>query len=161
MVLAITLVVALQSSGAQALTANLDDVKSVDTIVASLYHVISGPAGQKRDWNRFRSLFSPKGTLAALVKDRDGRTKLVTMTPEDYINGSGPILERNGFFEREVRRKTQKTMDMVQIFSDYESGYSAQDKKPFQVGTNAIQAYTDGTRWYIHSVLWQGKEVKN
>ena len=31
------------------------DVASVDAIIASLYDVISGPAGQARDWNRHSS----------------------------------------------------------------------------------------------------------
>ena len=35
------------------------DVSSIDAIVAALYDVISGPAGEKRDWARFRSLFAP------------------------------------------------------------------------------------------------------
>ena len=35
------------------------DVESIDAIIAAAYDVISGPAGQKRDWNRERSLFYP------------------------------------------------------------------------------------------------------
>src|SRR5438045_9639212 len=35
------------------------DVEPIDAIIAAAYHVISGPAGQKRDWNRERSLFCP------------------------------------------------------------------------------------------------------
>ncbi len=40
-------------------TAKPSDVESVDAILKALYDVISGPAGQKRDWDRFRSLFLP------------------------------------------------------------------------------------------------------
>jgi hypothetical protein len=35
------------------------DVESIDAIIAAAYDVISGPAGQKRDWDRERSLFYP------------------------------------------------------------------------------------------------------
>ncbi len=38
------------------------DVESVDSLMAALYDVISGPAGKARDWERFRSLFLPDGT---------------------------------------------------------------------------------------------------
>jgi len=34
--------------------ANPRDVESIDAIIAATYDVISGPAGQKRDWNRER-----------------------------------------------------------------------------------------------------------
>ncbi|HUQ82696.1 MAG TPA: hypothetical protein VM076_16215, partial [Gemmatimonadaceae bacterium] len=36
--------------------ANPADVKSIDAILTALYDVISGPAGQPRNWDRFRSL---------------------------------------------------------------------------------------------------------
>ena len=39
------------------------DVDSIDSIVAALYDVISGPAGKARDWNRMRSLFIPGAKL--------------------------------------------------------------------------------------------------
>ena len=37
--------------------ARASDVSSEDAIIAALYGAISGPAGQKRDWERFRPLF--------------------------------------------------------------------------------------------------------
>ena len=39
-----------------------DDVKSIDSIIAATYDVISGPAGD-RDWDRFRSLLIPEARL--------------------------------------------------------------------------------------------------
>ncbi|MEK6282053.1 MAG: hypothetical protein AABN95_16990 [Acidobacteriota bacterium] len=35
-------------------TANPADVASIDSIIAAVYDVISGPAGKKRDWDRMR-----------------------------------------------------------------------------------------------------------
>src|SRR4051794_731744 len=52
------------SGGAQAATgARASDVASIDSIIAAVYDVISGPAGQKRDWERMRSLFVPGARL--------------------------------------------------------------------------------------------------
>lgn len=138
--------------------ANPDDVKSEDAIIKSLYSVISGPAGEKRNWDRFRSLFAPKGTLAAVVKTKDGGKRSVVMTPEDYISRSGPYLEKNGFFEKETKRKSMRSKDLVIVFSDYESRNKLDDKKAFESGTNSFQLFTDGKRWYVHSILWQGNE---
>src|SRR5437868_12309613 len=47
------------------------DVASMDSIVAALYDVISGPAG-KRDWDRMRSLFVPYGRLIPVGKRANG-----------------------------------------------------------------------------------------
>src|ERR1700690_4493830 len=44
---------------------NPGDVDTVDHLVASLYDVVSGPAGQ-RDWDRFRALFVPDGRIASI-----------------------------------------------------------------------------------------------
>ncbi len=43
--------------------ANPADVASVDSIIAAVYDVISGPAGKKRDWDRMKSLFLPGARL--------------------------------------------------------------------------------------------------
>ncbi len=133
-----------------------EDVATQDAIIKSLYDVISGPAGQKRDWDRFRSLFAANGRLTAVVKNK-GEWVAVAMTPEDYISRSGPFLEKQGFFEREVKRKIDNVQGMSMAWSDYESRNKPDDEKPFQTGTNAIQMYTDGKRWFLLSVLWQAK----
>ena len=132
------------------------DVKSEDAIIKAVYSVISGAEGEQRNWNRFRSLFDAKGTLAAVLKNTSGRIISVTMTPEDYITRSGPTLEKYGFFEKETKRKSMRSNGLVNVFSNYESRIKLSDKNPFEKGTNAFQLFTDGTRWYIHSILWQG-----
>ena len=136
-------------------TANPEDVKSEEAIVKALYSVISGPAGEKRNWDRFKSLFDKSGSLCAVIKNRAGKTISIPITPEEYISQSGPYLEKNGFFERETKRKSIRTLDIVNVLSDYESRMKPEDKLPFEKGTNSFQLYSDGTRWYVHSILWQ------
>src|SRR5260370_27792776 len=48
--------------------ANLADVVSIDAIIAAAYDGISGPAGEKRDWGRERSLFYPGARLIPTAK---------------------------------------------------------------------------------------------
>src|SRR5215216_1186711 len=55
--------------------ANPADVASMDSIIAALYDVISGPAGKKRDWDRFRSLFAPGARLIPTGARRPPGTK--------------------------------------------------------------------------------------
>ena len=47
---------------------NPGDVDTVDHLLATLYDVVSGPAGQ-RDWDRFRALFLPDGRIVSLVPE--------------------------------------------------------------------------------------------
>ena len=137
------------------------DVESIDAIINSLYSVISGPAGEKRNWDRMRTLFIPEGKLMATGKRQDGSMGKRVMTVEDYITTSGPFLEKDGFFEREIGRKTEQYGSVVHVFSTYDSKRKLQDEKPFMRGINSIQLWNDGKRWWIVSVFWQGETPDN
>lgn len=137
------------SKPAPAPAAAKQDVESVDAIIKALYDVISGPAGKARDWNRFRSLFAPKAQLVAVTTKRS-----LVMTPEEYMTSSGPYLEKNGFFEREIARKLDAFGDIAHAFSTYESRHLAEDPKPFARGINSIQLMKSKDRWWVVSVFW-------
>jgi len=132
------------------------DVASIEAIVAALYDVISGPAGKAREWDRMRSLFMPEAHLLAMVKARDGKgMRTVVLTVDDYVQRSGPMLEKNGFFEQEIARKVDRFGDLAHAFSTYESRHAATDKEPFMRGINSIQLVHQQDRWWIAQVLWE------
>ena len=141
--------------------ANPADVKSVDAILAALYDVISGPAGQKRDWNRFASLFYPGARLVPSGPRQGGGFGARVITPEEYAQRTGPLLERDGFFEKEIARKTEQYGNVVHAFSTYESRGRANDPTPFARGINSIQLFNDGTRWWVLSIFWEGERPEN
>lgn len=137
------------------------DVESQDAIIAALYSVISGPAGQTRNWDRMRTLFLPEAKLVATGKKPDGMMGKRVMTLEDYIKIAGPSLEKDGFFENEISRKTDQYGSVVHLFSTYESRRTLNDEKPFMRGINSIQLWFDGKRWWILTVFWQGETTDN
>lgn len=137
------------------------DVATMDSIVASVYDVISGPAGQKRNWDRFRSLFAPGARLIPTGRRQTGEVGSRVLTPEEYITRSSPLLEQNGFFEREVSRRMERFGNIAHIFSTYESRHKADDEKPFARGINSIQLMNDGKRWWIVTIFWQAEDDKN
>jgi hypothetical protein len=137
--------------------ADKKDVGSLDGILAALYDVISGPAGQKRNWDRMRTLFIPEARLIPTGLRADGSSGRKVMSVEDYINSSGPVLEKMGFFEKEIGRTTEQFGAVVHVFSAYDSRKTATDEKPFMRGINSIQLWNDGTRWWIVTVFWQNE----
>ena len=140
---------------------NPKDVESVDAIVNSLYSVISGPAGGKRNWDRMRSLFVAEGRLMATGKRRDGSMARSVMTVEDYITASGPLLENDGFFEKEIGRIEERFGQIVHLFSSYEARKKIDDTKPFMRGINSFQLWNDGQRWLIVTILWEAETAQN
>lgn len=130
------------------------DVQSVDAIVAAVYDVISGPAGEERNWDRWRSLFIPQARLISLGVSREGETRYRVLTPEDYIAAAGPSLEQNGFFETEIGRTQEEFGPLVHLFSAYQSKRSQEDPEPFARGINSFQLLHDGSRWWIVTIYW-------
>lgn len=140
--------------------ANPADVATMDSTIAALYDVISGPAG-KRNWDRFRSLFAPGARLIANGPRPTGEIVSRVMTVEDYAQRNGPFFEKNGFFEQEATRHTDAFANIAQVFSSYESRHAKDDAKPFQRGINSIQLMNDGKRWWVVTIFWQGEDEKN
>jgi hypothetical protein len=133
------------------------DVESVDAILAALYGVISGDSGVARDWDRFRSLFAPGARLIPVGQRQGGPVAARVLTPEEYVQASGPFLVNNGFHEREVARRSESYGQIVHAFSTYESRRRASDPRPFMRGINSIQLFNDGARWWIQTVMWWGE----
>src|SRR5687767_933194 len=122
------------------------DVSSVDAIIKAVYDVISGPAGQKRNWDRMRTLFVPDARMIATGKRPNGEFGRRSMSVEDYINNSGPLLEKDGFFESEIGRRSDQYGNIVHVFSAYESRRVETEEKPFMRGINSIQLWNEGKR---------------
>ena len=142
-------------------SANAADVASVDSIIAAVYEVISGPAGKKRDWDRMRSLFVPGARLIPTGPRQSGGYGSTVLTVDEFIQRSDPFLEKEGFFEKEVARTSDIFGQISHAFSTYESRHSPGDAKPFQRGINSIQLMNDGKRWWIVTIFWQGEDEKN
>ena len=131
------------------------DVESVDAIMKAVYDVISGDAGVKRDWDRFRSLFAPGATLSPTRAGPGGVYGRNIITPAQYAESSGAWLEENGFHETEINRVTERYGVIAHAFSTYESRRMASDPEPFARGINSFQLMNDGSRWWVVSIFWQ------
>jgi hypothetical protein len=143
-----------------AIAARPGDVESIDAIIASVYDVISGPAGG-RDWDRLRSLFHSEARLIPCFpspKDQNKRAIATrVLTVEQYIEMATPKLTESGFFEREVARRVERFGAIAHLFSTYESRHAADDPQPFTRGINSIQLFFDGTRWWIVTIFWDSE----
>ena len=148
-----------QDPSAQVPAPRPDDVKSIDSILAALYNVISGPAGE-RDWNRFRSLFLPGATFTSAGKDREGNIHVRPRTVEAYVTGAGGYFAQHGFFESPIVSRVQTFGNVAQVFCSYESRGAA-GEAPFARGINSIQLAYDGKRWWVVSILWDEERPDN
>ncbi len=141
--------------------ANPNDVSSANAIIKAVYDVISGPAGEKRNWDRMRTLFTTDARMIPTGKKANGEGTRRSMSVEEYISSSDLFLEKNGFFESEIGRKTEQYGNIVHVFSTYESKKTLQDEKPFMRGINSFQLWNDGNRWWVINILWESETAEN
>src|ERR1700686_1785088 len=120
-----------EPAATQARDAKPADVATPDAILAATYDVISGPAGQERDWDRFRSLFYPGAQLIRTAVKKEGGLSATFLTPEDYIVRAGSYFKKNSFFEREIARRRERWGSIMHVFSTYESRHDPKDPTPF------------------------------
>ncbi len=137
------------------------DVASPDAIMAATYEVISGPATQKRNWDRFHSLFYPDARLVRTAPKKEGGFSATAFTPQGYVDRASLYFEKNSFFEREIARHTERWGNILQAFSTYESRHDAKDTLPFARGINSFQLFFDGNRWWILTIFWQEETAQN
>ncbi len=136
------------------------DVSSPEQILAATYDVISGAAGQARNWARFRSLFLPGARLIPTRRNEGGSGATArVLTPDDYVARASPLFEKEGFFEKESARRMERYGNIVQVFSTYESRHSP-NEAPFARGINSFQLFFDGTRWWVVTILWQAETAE-
>lgn len=147
---------------AQAKEAKPEDVASIDAILKAVYDVISGDAGEERDWDRFLSLFHKDARLIPAGKNpQTGVTAASVFSPSDYIERTDPVFAKQGFHEREIGRRTDRYGNIAQVFSAYEAFRSKNDKEPFLRGINSFQLLFDGKRWWVLTIYWQAETPEN
>lgn len=141
--------------------ANPADVQSIDALMSALYDVISGPAGQPRNWDRFRSLFLPTGRLGVIraaspaTETHPAREDdVVFLAPDDYVQRDDPYFRTHGFFEHSLANRVEQFGSLISVWSTYESRHNAADPAPFARGINSLQIVHIHGRYWIASILW-------
>ena len=146
---AMILPVGVQAAPAKAQSAiSAADRAGIDATMHGVYDVISGPAGQKRDFDRMRSLFAP-GALLRVITPKGIRGGSL----DDYIAKSGPILEKEGFTERELGRRTEVYGNLATVWSSYDG--RTQSGSFHERGINSFQLVKVDGKWLVASILWQ------
>jgi len=103
---------------------NASDADTVEHLLASLYDVISGPAGKPRDWDRFRSLFLPDGRMGVIRSDAPAsaeqparKSDAMFLSPDMYVERDDPYFKAHGFLERSIANRIEEFGNLVHVWS--------------------------------------------
>ncbi len=123
-----------------------EDASTIDGIMRAYYEVVSGPPGESADLERDRTLHHQDAWIAIAGVDGTGNPVVNLMTIDEYHGDNAP--RRQGFWEWETDRVTQRSGNMVHVWSSYASART-QHGEPFDRGVNSVTLFYDGTRWWI------------
>ena len=137
-----------------------EDVATIDGIMKAFYDVISGPAGQPRQWSRDRTLYIADIRFVAMSEDKAGKPLPQIATHQQFVDYADPVLVKDGFYESEIHRVTQKFGNIAHVFSTYESRQKA-GGPIIARGINSIELFYDGKRWWIASNIWDDERPDN
>jgi len=138
------------SSLAQDLTADPDDVATIDGLVDAYYESVSGHPG-KRDAERMQSLFIEGGNMGI---NRTG-SEPVHQFVEDLLRTDRFLTISNDFFEREISRETQRFADMANVMSTYGISDAIENTNYSARGVMVFQLIRHDDRWWIVSTMFQ------
>jgi hypothetical protein len=126
------------------------DVQTLDGIIAAFYDVVSGPAGQPRDWGRDSTLYTAG---VRFVYPTGAARRWAAVDHATYARDAGPFLE-GGFFEREIHRVVNEFGGMAQVFTTYAWTSPGLEGPRRGRGINAIQLVREDGRWWITHAQW-------
>jgi hypothetical protein len=129
--------------------------------VARVYALISGPAGQARDWDAFRAMFVEGGNLMVSAPTPAGGSRLIVLTPDEYVQRSGARVEAAGFFERETGRRFERYGNVVHVWSAYEGRGAFDGREEVLVGINSFQLVRVAEGWKVANLLWEQERPGN
>lgn len=145
-----------QSVSVSEVSARPSDVSTLDGLMRAFYEVVNVAPNDARQWDRDRTLYVPWIRFVGTSIDTKGKVKIQSWTHQQYVEATEPLV-KNGFKEWEISRRTTKYGNIAHIDSTYE-GESTEGGRVVRFrGVNSIEAYFDGNRWWISSVMWMSE----
>lgn len=129
------------------------DKEEIKEILDHFYSIISGKKGVKRDWDKFRELFSPEARLSIYFQD----SKLTTLHVEEYITRLDNLLSKNDFYETGEILNYHIVGNIAQVNSVYRAKKNKEDSEIILEGTNYVQFVRLENEWKIKNMLWENK----
>lgn len=137
-----------------------EDVATTEAIISAVYELISGKAGERRDWNRLKTLYLPDARLIPFEADSDGRAVPNVMTIDQFIETRSRFFEKESFFEWETDSRMYVCGSMAHVWSSYEAGRTLHGPL-IRRGVNSIQLWNDGSRWWILTTAWDAVDARS
>jgi len=150
-----------QNSKTQELTKNYplaNDVLTIEGIINAFYEVVSGEAGEKRQWERDLSIHNPNA-IYSYLDDVNGELKQVTMSLKDFHKETDEMVMKTAFYESEINREVRIFGNIAHVWSTYETRL-VRNGSLARRGINSIQLFFDKGKWSIVSLIFERERAE-
>lgn len=139
----------------------INKVKSIDSIVSSIYEVVSGKKGEERDWKLHKTIFHPEARIISTYRNNEGEYEISFLSVDEYMKKYRSYFKGITLFEKDSNREIEINNNMAHVFSTFESYKNQNDSIPFKIGTASIQLYNDGERWYVLNMYYKNESKED
>lgn len=134
------------------------ETETAESIIATMYQLISGRTTEARDWNRWKALHAPGAHLIPIEMADDGSRVARIMSPDEFAESRSRFFLQHDFFEWETAREERRYGQLAHVWSTYEAAYKP-GGRIIRKGVNSFQLWNDGNRWWILSAAWDAVEA--
>ncbi|MFC1682816.1 hypothetical protein ACFL0G_01230 [Candidatus Zixiibacteriota bacterium] len=125
----------------------------------NLYQLISGPAKQDRPWDKIKDLFLPETRIRMELPEEDGSVRRLDWTVDDFAKEAAKHYSQDGFWEKEIARRTERYGNIAHVFSTYESRAGDPESDPIARGINSVQMLCREGRWLIAGIIFHMEQA--
>lgn len=134
------------------------DVLTIDGIIKAFYEVVSGEAGEKRQWERDLSIHNPNAVYSYL-DNVNGELKQVTMSLKDFHKETDVMVMETAFYESEINREVRVFGNIAHVWSTYETRL-IKNGPVARRGINSIQLFFENEKWSIVSLIFERERAE-
>lgn len=134
------------------------DVSTIDGIIKAFYEVVSGEAGEKRQWERDVSIHNPNA-IYSYLDNVNGELQQVTMSLKDFHKETDAMVLETAFYENEINRELRLFGNIAHIWSTYETRL-VKNGPVERRGINSIQLFFDKGKWSIVSIVFERERAE-
>lgn len=136
----------------------IEDVSSINGLIKAFYEVVSGEAGEKRQWERDEFIHNPKA-IYTYLSNESGDLKQVTLSLKDFHKETENMVLETAFYENEINREVKIFGNIAHVWSTYETRLEKNGKVERR-GINSIQLFYSNEKWEIISLTFD-RETQN
>ncbi|MFT4533800.1 MAG: hypothetical protein ACJA1A_000375 [Saprospiraceae bacterium] len=131
------------------------DIRSIEGITNLLLDILSGPQGEKRDWELYKSLFTEGATMHIVNSNAPIGKQMSTIPVDEFVEKYSAAYSRDGFFEESTGLIINEFNGVANAFQSFycKNLIGTYENR----GINTYQLIFADDRWWITNIAFSNE----